>query len=536
MATGTALYGVGLIVGSRSEANDVLGDLLTLPFSPIRFLVLVVWVYLCLYSVPRVESSSLVPKTWKTAAKLATLVAGPFLLMGIAFHHWLKEPRGSRPSLWETAREGVGHGFSGLRDRLRPAPHQDRSIQLLDSLGRTIDQITGHGDGQPQDNRILNLTEQIIANALQQRASDILIDPKDSATYTLRLRIDGILKPVQDLNAVTCKAVINSIKAVSNMDIAEKRRPQDGAFVAQKGDLTASFRVASAGVVNGEKLAIRVLSQQAGAYKLDQTGLTAKQLAAIREMMDKPSGMILVCGPTGSGKTTTLYGMLNELDRLTRNVITVEDPIEAVLPHTSQIEINAKADITFAKALRSILRQDPDVICVGEIRDEETAEIALRASQTGHLVLATIHCDSNAAAVVRLLDLGVSPLLISSGLSALLSQRLLRCLCENCKRPANFSQIKTRELAKNQIDCGSVFEPAGCENCHGTGYFGRTAIGDLILVDEQFRARIAQNTSVLAEELRAHGTQKGRSTLHKQGLRKVVEGLTSLQELKRVVG
>jgi type II secretory ATPase GspE/PulE/Tfp pilus assembly ATPase PilB-like protein len=409
-------------------------------------------------------------------------------------------------------------------------------VQLLDTAGRTMDQVYGHGNGEHLDNHILSLTGQIIANALQRRASDILIDPEDETSYTLRFRIDGVLKTVQVINSGTCKAVINSIKAVSNMDISEKRRPQDGAFVAKKGELGASFRVASAGVVNGEKLAIRVLSQRAGTYRLEETGLTPKQLAVIREVMDRPSGMVLVCGPTGSGKTTTLYALLNELDRLTRNVITVEDPIEAVMPHTSQIEINAKADITFGKALRSILRQDPDVICVGEIRDEETAEIALRASQTGHLVLATVHCDSNAAAVVRLLDLGVSPLLVSSGLNLLLSQRLLRCLCEQCKRPAQFSQNQINELAKGQIDARRLFEAVGCEHCDGTGYFGRTAIADVIVVDDHFKAGITQNTSILAEELRSHGNQKGRSNLHKQGLRKVVEGITSLEELKRVVG
>jgi type II secretory ATPase GspE/PulE/Tfp pilus assembly ATPase PilB-like protein len=176
------------------------------------------------------------------------------------------------------------------------------------------------------------------------------------------------------------------------------------------------------------------------------------------------------------------------------------------------------------------------VICVGEIRDEETAEIALRASQTGHLVLATIHCDSNAAAVVRLLDLGVSPLLVSSGLSLLLSQRLLRCLCEDCKKPAEFTPSQIKELAKGGIDFRNVYEPVGCERCSQTGYYGRTAIGDLVPVDDHFKASITQNTSVLAEELRVNGSQKGRSNLQKQGVRKVVEGVTSLQELKRVVG
>jgi general secretion pathway protein E len=281
---------------------------------------------------------------------------------------------------------------------------------------------------------------------------------------------------------------------------------------------------------------VRILSQKAGTYKLEDTGFSAKQMTAIREMLKKPSGMILICGPTGSGKTTSLYALLNDIDRLTRNIISVEDPIEAVLPNTSQIEINPKAEITFGKALRSILRQDPDVICVGEIRDEETAEIALRAAQTGHLVVATMHCDSNAAAVVRLLDLRVTPLLISSGLNLLISQRLVRCLCEHCKHPAQLSQNQMSELAKGQVDLKALYEAAGCEQCDGTGYFGRTAIADLTIIDDHFRAGITQNTAGLAEELRSHGHQKGRSSLHKQGLRKVVEGVTSLQELRRVVG
>jgi len=245
--------------------------------------------------------------------------------------------------------------------------------------------------------------------------------------------------------------------------------------------------------------------------------------------------MILVCGPTGSGKTTTMYAMLNEVDRLTRNVITVEDPIEAVLPEASQIEINPKADITFGKALRSILRQDPDVISVGEIRDEETAEIALRAAQTGHLVLATIHCDSNATALIRLLDLGVSSLLLSSGLNLLVSQRLLRCLCDRCKRPAQLRDSQVNGLRKKGIDPSKVFDSVGCKHCDQTGYHGRTAICDLMIIDDALKAEIAQSESLIAR-LRTEGNQKGISGLRKEGLRKVIAGITSLPELERVVG
>jgi type II secretory ATPase GspE/PulE/Tfp pilus assembly ATPase PilB-like protein len=534
MAVGMAFHVIASSGAADGARPGLSGVSLDLPFSPVRLIGLMVWAYLCLYMVQQVDFSNLIPKQWKTVTKLCTFLLGPLPLGAVALRRWLTKPRESRPAPWQSTVKAVAAAVTSLRRR--SSPQAEVPVLLLDTAGRTIDEVYGHGDGERQDNRILNLTGQIIADALQRRASDILIDPEDETAYTVRLRIDGVLRTVQVINAGTCKAVINSIKAVSNMDIAEKRRPQDGAFLAKKGDISASFRVASAGVVNGEKLAVRILSQKAGTYKLDETGLSAKQMTVIREIMQKPSGMILICGPTGSGKTTSLYALLNEIDRLTRNVITVEDPIEAVLPHTSQIEINPKAEITFAKALRSILRQDPDVICVGEIRDEETAEIALRAAQTGHLVVATMHCDSNAAAVVRLLDLRISPLLISSGLSLLLSQRLVRCLCEQCRRPAKFSRNQIVDLAKSQIDARSLYEAVGCQQCDGTGYHGRTAIADVTVIDDHFRNGIAQNTSALAEELRSHGNQRGRSSLHKQGLRKVVEGITSLQELKRVVG
>ena len=242
-----------------------------------------------------------------------------------------------------------------------------------------------------------------------------------------------------------------------------------------------------------------------------------------------------MCGPTGSGKTTTLYSMLNQIDRTTRNVITVEDPIEAHLPGISQLEINAKADITFAKALRSMLRQDPDVICVGEIRDEETASIALRAAQTGHLVLATIHCDSNATALVRLLDLGVSPELMSSGLSLLISQRLLRKLCDQCKEPANFSDGMAEELQRRGIDTRGMFRAAGCDRCGGTGYYGRMAVCDLLRVSDELRVEIAQGGAISAK-LRSEGEKKDRANMKNEALRAAVMGVTSLEEIKRVIG
>jgi len=510
-------------------------SVVSLPFNPIKLICLVVWVYLCLYFVQRVQFSPLVPKNRKLAANIVSLFAGPILFLVLSIADIAREFSKGHRSILEIVKERLQNAIAHVRSSRSARLKDDSTIKLLDSSGKSINEIYGHGDSKRQDTHILDLTEQIIADALERRASDILIDPKDEAEYTIRLRIDGVLRTVRKLKADTCKAIINSIKAVSSMDISEKRRPQDGAFIAKKGQNTASFRVASAGVLNGEKLSIRVLNQDAAKFSLTDIGLTKKQYSIIKNAIKKPFGMILLCGPTGSGKTTTMYAMLNNIDRSTRNVITVEDPIEAVLPETSQIEINPKADITFAKALRSILRQDPDVICVGEIRDEETAEIALRASQTGHLVLATIHCDSNATALIRLLDLGVSPLLLSSGLSLLSSQRLLRRLCKHCKRPAQLSHSQIREFQRKGIDYTNMFEAVGCKHCDETGYFGRTMICDLLPITEQLKVDIANNEALIVE-LRTEGNKKGKTNLRKEGLKRVVSAITSLEELKRVVG
>jgi general secretion pathway protein E len=508
---------------------------IALPFNPIKLLFLVIWVYLCLYFIQITQFSPLVPHKYKPIAYLITIFTGPILLSILWIVDTIRKSRTSNKSISRTIIQQLQNVVTKIRSRRLTSRKDDLSIKLLDSSGRNINEIYGHGNHKGQDSRILDLTEKIIADALDRRASDILIDPKDEAIYTIRLRIDGVLRTVNKLKTDTCKAVVNSIKAVSSMDISEKRRPQDGAFIAKKAGNTASFRVASAGVLNGEKLSIRILNQDAGRFRLSEIGLTKKQYSIVKEAINKPSGMLLLCGPTGSGKTTTMYAMLNELDRFTRNVITVEDPIEAVLPTASQIEINPKADITFAKTLRSVLRQDPDVICVGEIRDEETAEIALRAAQTGHLVLATIHCESNAAALVRLLDLGISPILLSSGLSLLLSQRLLRRLCEHCKEPAQLSQGLIHELQKIGLDHTNIFHAVGCKRCEGTGYFGRTAVCDLQVITEQLKADIGDK-KISTAEAKTEGKMIIKSKLRKEGLKKVAMGITSLEELKRIIG
>jgi general secretion pathway protein E len=507
----------------------------SLPYSPVKLILLIAWVYLCLYCVQRIQFNPLVSPRYKVVSIVASLFIGPFYLLVLLLIVSGKRAIEGKSGFLEALQEHAVHLIKGIGGLRVTSPGIKDELELLNASGTSIHELYGQSSNARQSTHTLGLTAEIIGEALDNRATDVLIDPQDESSYLIRHRVDGVLRPVRDMSSDTSKAVVNSIKAVSSMDISEKRRPQDGAFLAKRSGVTASFRVASAGALNGEKLSIRLLNYNASGHTLKDTGLSTKQLRIICKAVAKPTGMILVCGPTGSGKTSTLYAMLNEMDRFTRNVITIEDPVEAVLPETSQIEINAKADITFAQTLRSILRQDPDVICVGEIRDEETAEIALRAAQTGHLVFATLHCDSNAAAIIRLLDLGVSPLLVASGLRLLLSQRLIRCLCEKCKTPAHLSQVRIRDLKRKNINPERIYQAAGCRRCNKTGYYGRTAVADITIITDQMKADIAANKG-LVDELRTVKHKKGKASLHKQALRKLVSGQTSFEEIKRVIG
>lgn len=503
-----------------------------LSFSIFRLILLVGWIYLCLYCVQKVQLNPTLSEGTKTVANIFSFFAGPVILAFLL----IKDIRSHSESEGKGFVDSAKHIFSNLVTKVGDMAHSDKgSIDILDTAGRSIKELYADSRNTTIDRRALNLTQQIIVDAIERDASDILIDPKGNSTYLVRFRIDGVLQEVEMIDEESCRAVINSIKAVSKMDIAERRRPLDGAFVVHSGDEIISFRVASAGVLNGEKLSIRVLNQNAGRFQLDSIGLSDKQSIAIERAIKKPSGMILMCGPTGSGKTTTLYAMLNKIDLMTRNVITVEDPIEYVLPQASQIEVNTKAGITFAKSLRSILRQDPDIICVGEIRDEETAQIALRASQTGHLVLATIHSTSNASTLIRLMDLGVTQAMISTGLTMIVSQRLVRKLCEKCKEPANLSSRQIQDFRKKMINYKQIHQAKGCQECNFTGYRGRMGIYDVLIIDDTIKQNILNN-EVAMSELRKTGERKGKSNLQKQCLKKVVCGETSLDELNRVLG
>ncbi|MBN1456512.1 MAG: type II/IV secretion system protein [Sedimentisphaerales bacterium] len=500
-------------------------------FSPFRLIFVVGWLYLCIYTVVRVEYSPLISNRYRGLASVVSLLIGPFLMTLLVVTDISKKLQDG-----EITPDEIFSTILGYLLHWEKQEHvkKKKFIELMDSSGKSFSEVYGSQSKDTEATRkTLDLTERIIYDAVVSRASDILIDPNTARGYTIRFRVDGFLRVMNKVEDEKCVAVINSIKAISSMDIAEKRRPQDGSFMAKTKDANIYFRVATAGVMGGEKITIRILNQTAGMLRLEEIGMTSKNLKIISEAIKQPSGMILLCGPTGSGKTTSLYAMLNQIDFYTRNVVTVEDPVEYVLAGTSQIEVNVKANITFANALRSILRQDPDVIVAGEIRDAETAAMAMQASQTGHLVLATLHSSSNLATLVRLQDLGIKPLLLSSALSVVISQRLVRKLCEHCKHSANLTESQIAEFKSRGVGLDHVMTAKGCDKCGGTGYYGRSAIMDVMVLDEEIKAILADGR-LSAGDLKQKGDTRGRTALKREGMKKVLMGITTIEEVKRV--
>ncbi|MCE5186524.1 MAG: GspE/PulE family protein [Planctomycetaceae bacterium] len=504
-----------------------------LPFSPYKTIFFIGWFYLCLYSVQRSDNSPLIPDKYRYASNVAALMIGPLHLWVLFIAETVRKVQEGELT-W-------GEVFSHVLDTIMERPIRNRprktaqtpAIQLMDTSGKRFEELYAKQLRETRDRRIQESTEAMVLSGITQRATDILIDPKDEAEYTIRFRVDGFLRVHETVDGKLCNAMINSLKAIAGMDIAEKRRPQDGAFRARIPEGDVYFRMATSGVLGGEKLAIRVLDQTHTPMGLNDVGFSPEQVKTLNRIVQQPQGMILVCGPTGSGKTTTLYAMLQTINFQERNVISIEDPIEHVMPHISQIEINTKAGVTFATSLRSILRQDPDVICVGEIRDAETAQIAIQAAQTGHLVLATLHASSNMAAMVRLMDLSVKPLLLSSALSVVISQRLIRRLCNYCKGPAELSQSQVEYCRQNNVDRQTILKANGCGHCGGTGYFGRTAIIDVMYMNDRI-SKLLCNNQLTPGDMKQQGDRSFTDALRREGMQRVLAGKTTLSEVKRI--
>ena len=371
----------------------------------------------------------------------------------------------------------------------------------------------------------------IIREALSARASDIHIEPT-AENVVIRYRIDGDLIKWNEFPISTYPEVSARIKILSGIDIAEKRIPQDGRILMNINDEEINFRVSSLPTIYGEKFVIRVLDNKIFSYNLDQLNFSKHSYKLINKIIKHPHGIILLTGPTGSGKTTTLYAILRELNDGKNNIVTIEDPVEYAMDGINQVQVNKKADLTFASSLRSILRQDPDIIMIGEIRDEETAQIATRAAITGHLVLSTLHTNDAPGAIVRLIDMGIPQYLVQDSVVAVMSQRLVKKLCPHCKRKVTTSKLATRALGlKKQT---KIFQPKGCEYCNHTGYKGRLAVHEIMYLDQDLRDKL-NNKNLDLNNVREIAIKSGMVSLAEACKEYVLEGITSLDEYMNII-
>jgi type II secretory ATPase GspE/PulE/Tfp pilus assembly ATPase PilB-like protein len=430
--------------------------------------------------------------------------------------------------------------FLKLKFRQKKDEEQDKGVPVR-FIGRSFNQLEEDPArvARAEASRGYKAAREMVYEAIQRRATDIHLEPTKEE-MSVRFRIDGILQATDPFARQMGDGVINIFKVLCNLDITEKRKPQDGSFSAQVEDRAVDFRVATAGSVAGEKMVMRILDKSQQIVSLKRLGMRDKMNNQIRQIVTEPHGMFIVCGPTGAGKSTTLYACLNEIDRLQRNIITIENPVEYQLENITQIEVNLKAGKTFASELRSILRQDPDVIMIGEIRDQETAEIACQAAQTGHMVFTTLHANDAITALGRLIDLGVKPFMVASAISAILGQRLVRLLCPKCKvrykpnpdllRKANLPADKIKYFYRPPESDDP--EQGTCERCGGSGYYGRTGIFEMLVVSDRIRDLIRDNPNL--NTIKQEAVKSGMRYLQEDGLRQVIEGKTSIQELLRV--
>ncbi len=397
---------------------------------------------------------------------------------------------------------------------------------LAEGLPLTADLLDSQDDAP-----VIRLINALIAEAVKTRASDIHVEPYEK-TLSVRLRIDGVLKEVLSLPPRMIPVITSRVKVMARLDIAEKRVPQDGRISIALGDKPVDVRVSTLPARFGERVVMRILDKEAARLDLDALGMPGDVRERFKHALGRPNGIILVTGPTGSGKTTTLYAALTLLNDPSRNILTVEDPVEYAIDGVGQTQINPKVGMTFATGLRAILRQDPDIVMVGEIRDVETAEIAIQAALTGHLVLSTVHTNSAIGAVTRLRDMGAEPFLISSTVAAVLAQRLVRRLCPACKVAYEPDAAERTLLGATANGETRIFRPSGCGRCGGVGYEGRIGVYELVVSDETLRRLIHDDAG--EQELSAHAFRRA-DTLAQCGFRHVLSGATSLDEVLRVV-
>lgn len=412
------------------------------------------------------------------------------------------------------------------------------AMQMVEGLGDELD-LASLADSVPEtedlmeqedDAPIIRLINALLTESVKLNASDIHIETFEKR-LVVRFRVDGVLREVVQPKRQLAPLLVSRIKVMAKLDIAEKRVPQDGRISIRVGGREIDVRVSTMPSNNGERVVLRLLDKQAGRLNLTHLGMNPHDLERMTDIIQKPHGIILVTGPTGSGKTTTLYAALTQLNDASRNILTVEDPIEYQLEGIGQTQVNTKVEMTFARGLRAMLRQDPDVVMVGEIRDVETAEIAVQASLTGHLVLSTLHTNTAIGAVTRLMDMGIESFLISSSLLGLLAQRLVRVLCKHCKTPYSPDDKECELFNFDKQDRPTLFRAAGCEHCNQLGYSGRTGIYELVVIDEEMRTLIHSN---VGEQAMTRHARKFGPGIRDDGRRKILEGVTTVEEVLRV--
>ncbi len=391
----------------------------------------------------------------------------------------------------------------------------------------------GEDGNEDPEAPIIKLVSLLILEAFKNRASDIHLEPLEKR-FRVRYRIDGVLQEVQGPPKRLQPSVISRIKIMANMSIAEKRLPQDGRIKITLINKDIDLRVSSIPSSHGESIVMRLLDKTNLLLGLGQLGFLSEDQKRFESLIRKPNGILLITGPTGSGKTTTLYGCLNYLNRPDRKIITVEDPVEYVLAGINQVQVNETIGLSFANVLRSILRQAPNIIMIGEIRDHETAEIAVHAALTGHLVFSTLHTNDASGAITRLIDQGVKPFLVASSIIGILAQRLVRTLCSKCKEPYHplDAELKLLKLPEDKLKNLTFYKGKGCDNCSKTGYHGRLGIMEFLVVDESIRKLIYQKSS--STMIRKRAREIGMTTLREDGIRKAMNGITTLEEVYRI--
>jgi len=405
---------------------------------------------------------------------------------------------------------------------------EENGSNIISEIEETADLLDDTSDAP-----IIKLVNHIISQSIKARASDIHFEPYQNS-FTVRYRVDGILYDLLTPPKWIQPALISRVKVMAKMNIAEKRLPQDGRFEVKIGDQDIDVRVSTIPTAFGERLVLRLLNKSGSLLELQDLGLTPARLKLLKRLVSNPNGIILNTGPTGSGKTTTLYAILSSINQPNINIITIEDPIEYRINGISQIQVNPKIELTFARGLRSIVRQDPDVILVGEIRDKETAEIAVQSALTGHLVFSTLHTNDSASAITRLVDMGVEPFLISSSILAVVAQRLVRVLCEDCRKAyiPNPIYLKSIGFSPDRFTEHRVYKAVGCENCFNTGYRGRFGIFEIMVLTERLKSLILKTFD--SNRIKHEAVQQKMRTLRQDGMQKVLSGLTTVEEVLRV--